>query len=55
MQDDIRQIEEVLSNLRRIANDPETSPELRARLLEVLISASKDLIRAKSAQSASSV
>ena len=48
MEDDIRQIENLLTNLRRIANDPDSSPELRARLLEVLISASKDLIRAKS-------
>ncbi len=53
MTNDLRKTQEALETIRKIANDPDTRESLRENLLHVLESASKDLLKAKSAKAGS--
>ena len=48
-EDEIKQTEKAIDDLRRIADDPNTTEKIRDMILEVVRKASEDLGRAKAA------
>ena len=48
-EDEIKQTEKAIDDLKRIADDPSTTPKIRDMILEVVRKASEDLAKAKAA------